>query len=536
MEFDYVIVGGGSAGCVLAARLSEDPQARVCLLEAGASDESALISAPAGFAVMAPLKLNVWGYETVPQPGLHGRRGYQPRGKALGGSSSINAMIYLRGRASDYDRWAAPVAEGGHGCAGWSWQDVLPWFLRAENNERFDAPLHGRGGPLNVADLRTPNPFCQVFIDAAAQCGFGRSDDFNTGHPAGVGPYQVTQKDGQRCSAARAYLHQAMARPNLTVLTGAEALKVRISGGRATGVDYGRDGLLETARAAREVILCAGAFRSPQLLMCSGIGPKAHLLEHGIIPLVDAPGVGANLHDHIDYVINRRHASRDLYGISLGGGVRLLSEIGRYRRERCGMVTTNFAEAGGFVRTRADLAEPDVQLHFVIAMVDNHNRTMHLGHGYSLHACVLNPRSRGSLRLASPDARVAPLIDPAFLSDPEDAATLVRAFGVMRRILDAPAFAAFAGRELYTEGLDANDEAGVERAIRERADTIYHPVGTCRMGADAGAVVDLQLRVRGVAGLRVADASVMPEVVSGNTNAPTIMIGEKAADLIRNSN
>ena len=533
MEFDYVIVGGGSAGCVLAARLSEDPEMRVCLLEAGGRDDSALISAPAGFAAMAPLKLNVWGYETVPQPGLHGRRGYQPRGKTLGGSSSINAMVYLRGRASDYDRWAAPASQGGHGCVGWSWNELLPYFLKAENNESFDGPLHGKGGPLNVADLRTPNRFGQVFIDAATQCGFSPVADFNTGNQEGVGAYQVTQKDGQRCSAARAYLHPAMTRPNLTVFTGAEALKVRINRGRATGVEFARNGLLETATAAREVILSAGAFRSPQLLMCSGIGPKAHLLENGIVPLVDAPGVGANLHDHIDYVINRRHASKDLFGLSLGGGVRLLQEIRRYRRERRGMITTNFAEVGGFVRTMSELSEPDVQLHFVIAMVDDHNRTTHFGHGYSLHACVLNPRSRGSVRLASPDARVAPLIDPDFLSDPEDAATLVRAFRLMRRILDAPAFAPFKGRELYTDDLDADDEALVDRAIRERADTIYHPVGTCRMGADERAVVDPELRVRGVAGLRVADASVMPELVSGNTNAPTIMIGEKAADLIR---
>ena len=533
MEFDYVIVGGGSAGCVLAARLSEDPAVRVCLLEAGGSDDSALIRAPAGFAAMAPLKLNVWGFETVPQAGLNGRRGYQPRGKTLGGSSSINAMIYLRGRASDYDHWAAPREAGGHGCQGWSWNDVLPYFLKAENNERLSGPMHGRAGPLNVADMRTPNPFGRVFLDAAVQTGFTEVADFNSGNQEGVGAYQVTQKGGQRCSAARAYLHPAMTRPNLTVLTGAQALKVRISAGRATGVDYGRDGLHETVSATREVILSAGALQTPQLLMCSGIGPKAHLLEHGIVPLFDAPDVGANLHDHIDYIINRRHASKDLIGLSLGGGIRLISEIRRYRRERRGMVTSNFAEVGGFVRTTPDLALPDVQFHFVIAMVDNHNRTMHLGHGYSLHACVLNPRSRGNVRLAAADTRVAPLIDPDFLSDPADIATLVRAFPLMRRILDAPAFAPFRGPELYTQDLRDDDEAGIEQAIRERADTIYHPVGTCRMGSDERSVVDPQLRVRGVAGLRVVDASVMPVLVSGNTNAPTIMIGEKAADLIR---
>ena len=535
MEFDYVIVGAGSAGCVLAARLTEDPSVRVCLLEAGGSDDSALIRAPAGFAAMAPLKLNLWGFETVPQPGLNGRRGYQPRGKVLGGSSSINAMIYLRGRASDYERWAAPTDAGGHGCAGWSWNEVLPYFLKSENNERLGGPLHGRGGPLNVADLRTPNPFGRVFLDAAVEAGYAEVADFNTGNQEGVGAYQVTQKDGQRMSAARAYLHPAMGRPNLTVLTGAQVHKLRFSGSRATGVEVMKGGAVKTVTASREVILSAGALQTPHILMCSGIGPRAHLLEHGIRPLVDAPEVGANLQDHIDYIINRRHGSTDLIGVSLGGGVKLLSEILRYRRQRRGMITTNFAEVGGFVRTMPELAEPDVQFHFVIAMVDNHNRTLHFGHGYSLHACVLNPRSRGSVRLASADPREVPLIDPDFLSDREDISTLVRGFRAMRRILGASAFAPYRGTELYTAKLRDDDELGIEMAIRERADTIYHPVGTCRMGGDGASVVDPQLRVRGVTGLRVVDASVMPVLVSGNTNAPTIMIAEKGADLIRAS-
>ena len=535
MQFDYVIVGGGSAGCVLAARLSEDPAVKVCLVEAGKPDDSALITTPAGAAVMVPFKMHNWGFDTVPQPGLNGRRGYQPRGKVLGGSSSTNAMIYARGRAADYDAWAAPVEAGGHGCAGWGWNDVLPHFVKSEHNEQIEGDLHGRGGPLNVTGVRSPNPFGRIFLAAAVQAGFREIDDFNTGDHEGVGAYQVTQKGGERWSAARAYLHPALKRPNLQVLTRALTLRVLFQSRRATGVVIEQDGLQKTINASRAVILCAGALQSPQLLMCSGIGPQAHLLEFGIAPVVDAPGVGANLHDHIDYIINRRFSSLDLFGVSIGGSFRLLSEIMRYRRERRGMLTSNFAETGGFVKTLPHLAQPDVQFHFVIGMVDNHNRTLHLGHGYSLHACVLNPASRGSLKLAAADARVAPLIDPAFLSAADDVATLVRGFKAMRRILDAPAFGPFKGRELYTQDLRSDDERGIEAAIRERADTIYHPVGTCRMGADAASVVDLQLRVRGVEALRVVDASIMPALISGNTNAPTIMIAEKAAAMIRSS-
>ena len=535
MEFDYVIVGGGSAGCVLAARLSEDPANRVCLLEAGKPDDSALIHTPAGAAVMVPFKMHNWGFETVPQAGFHGRRGYQPRGKTLGGSSSTNAMIYIRGRASDYDRWAAPVDAGGHGCPGWSWQEVLPYCLKSEHNERLNGALHAQGGPLNVADLRSPNPFGRRFIDAAVQTGFREVSDFNTGDQEGVGHFQVTQKGGERCSAARAFLHPAMQRPNLTVLTRAMVLRIQVRGKRASGVEVRHGGADKVVTARREVILSAGALQSPQILMCSGIGPKAHLLEHAIAPLVDAPEVGANLQDHVDYILNRKHSSLDLFGVSLGGGLRILAEIGRYRRERRGMLTSNFAEVGGFVKTSPDLAEPDVQFHFVIGMVDNHNRTLHFGHGYSLHSCVLNPRSRGALKLVSANALDAPAIDPGFLSDPDDMAILVRSFRLMRKILDAPAFASITGRELYTAKLRDDDQAGIENAIRERADTIYHPVGTCRMGSDERSVVDPQLRVRGIAGLRVVDASVMPQLVSGNTNAPTIMIAEKAADLIRSA-
>ncbi len=527
MQFDYVVVGAGSAGCVLAARLTEDPAVSVLLLEAGQPDTSALISAPAGLALLGPLKKHGWWFETVPQPGLNGRRGYQPRGKVLGGSSSINAMIYLRGHQLDYEHWLQ------NGAAGWGWDDVLPYFKKAEHNERGISDAHAQGGPLNVADLRSPNAIARTFLDAAKQAGYAETSDFNGGNTEGIGAYQVTQKGGERCSAARAYLHPAMQRPNLTVLTGALSKRIRFSGIRATGVEYERGGRAETATATREVLVCAGAFQSPQLLMCSGVGPKAQLIGHGIVPLVDLPGVGQNLQDHIDYIINRRHDSTDLFGLSFSGVRRILAEIGRYRRERRGMVTSNFAETGGFVKTLPDLPKPDLQFHFVIGMVDNHNRTKHVGHGYSLHACVLNPKSVGSVSLESSDMVDAPLIDPQFLSHPDDVATLKRGFKAMRAILNAPAFAAMRGKELYTEVLRDDDVVGLDMAIRERADTIYHPVGTCKMGIDAMAVVDPQLRVRGVESLRVVDASVMPTLVSGNTNAPTIMIAEKAADLIR---
>jgi choline dehydrogenase-like flavoprotein len=522
--YDYVIVGGGSAGCVLASRLSEDPSVKVCLLEAGKPDGSFLIHMPAGVAAMLPTKINNWAFQTVPQAGLNGRKGYQPRGKTLGGSSSINAMIYIRGHRADYDRWAEEGAEG------WSYREVLPYFLKAENNERGADDYHGTGGPLNVADLRSPNPVARTFLDAAAQVQLPRTDDFNGASQEGVGPYQVTQIEGQRCSAARAYLTPVLDRPNLDVVTGAHATRILFEGRRAVGVAYRQGREAKEARANREVVLSSGAFQSPQLLLLSGVGPAAELKRHGIEVL---PGVGRNLQDHIDYVTAYKSSSHDLFGLSPAGAVRLVKAIGEYRREKRGLLTTNFAETGGFLKSRPDLPLPDLQLHFCVGIVDDHNRKFHGGHGYSCHVCLLRPKSRGHVGLAGPDPLAAPLIDPNFLAEAEDLEGMVRGFKVMRQILEAPAFAPIRGRELYTA--QVRDDDGIRAAIRARADTVYHPVGTCRMGRadDDMAVVDARLKVRGLDGLRVADASVMPSIIGGNTNAPTIMIGERAAAFIR---
>ena len=531
MEVDYIVVGGGSAGCVLAARLSEDPSVSVALLEAGGGNDGVLNRVPTGAAIhIVGRNAFNWAFSTVPQPGFAGRRGYQPRGRGLGGSSSINAMVYLRGQREDYDDWVMEGADG------WGWHDVLPYFRRSENNERagLDDAYHGRGGPLNVADLRSPHPFAAMFIEAAQQAGLPRNDDFAGASQEGVGWYQVTQKDGERWSVARAYLDPARGRPNLTIETHAFATQVMFDGRRAVGVRFEQGGQAREVRARREVLLAAGALQSPQLLMVSGVGPGSHLKELGIATIADLP-VGENLQDHPDVVVNRRVDNTDLLGLSPAGAWKLMRAIGRWRRERRGVLTSNFAEAGAFVRTLPDQARPDLQLHFVIGMVDNHNRTYHWGHGMSCHSCPLRPRSRGVLRLASPDMKDAPLIDPRFLSHEDDLETLVRGFKLVRKIFAQPAFAPFDGanpkRELHSAEARTDDE--IRAVIRARADTIYHPVGTCRMGRDERSVVDAQLRVRGVEGLRVIDASVMPTLVSGNTNAPVVMIAERASDLIR---
>ena len=525
-EFDVIVAGGGSAGCALAGRLSEDPSLRVCLLEAGGEGKGVLVRAPIGASAMLPTKIGNWGYETVPQKGLNGRKGYMPRGKMLGGSSGINAMIYIRGHHADYDRWAA------EGCAGWGWADVLPYFLKSENNEAHDDPLHGKGGPLNVANLRSDNPYQQIFLEAARQAQFRINEDFNGVEQEGLGLYQVTQKNGERWTAARAYVHPYMGlRANLAVETGAQTARVLFEGKRAVGVEFRQGGKLRRYRARREVVLSAGAINSPQILLSSGVGPAADLARLGVNVVHDLPGVGANLQDHPDFIFGYHINDTNLVGLSLKGSLRMLKEIARWKREGRGMVASNFAEAGGFLKTRPDLPYPDVQLHFVVAVVDDHARKQHLGHGYSCHVCLLRPKSVGSLKLANADPFAAPLIDPAFLEHPDDLEAMVAGYKLTKRLLASPPLASLGAKDMWTGHVKTDDD--IRAILRQRVDTVYHPIGTCKMGVDDMAVVDPRLRVRGLDGLRVIDASIMPDLIGGNTNAPSMMVGEKGADMMK---
>ena len=524
--YDYIIIGAGSAGCVLANRLSENPDTKVLLLEAGPRDWHPFIHMPAGLAKLVNRKGVNWDYDTAPEPHLDNRTLWWPRGKVLGGSSSINAMCYIRGVARDYDEW-------GQMATGWHWDSVLPYFRRAEGNTRGADALHGADGPLTVSDLRHHNPLSDVFIQAGQQAGIGGNHDFNGLQQEGLGLYQVTQRDGARCSSAVAYLAPIRSRPNLTVHTGAMVSRITFDGRRANGVTYSMGGKAFHQPVAREVLLAGGAINSPQTLMLSGIGPAAELRRHGIEVVHDAAGVGQNLQDHLDICTLQHSTQRITY--DRVNEPKMAFDY--YLRGHKGAGSSNIAEAGGFWRSPLAQDERcDVQFHFVPAMLDDHGRHRLRGDGYTLHACFLRPRSRGQLTLASNRASDKPRIQANYLSDAEgfDLKMMVECAKISREIFAQPAFDPYRGAPIFPQRSDLSD-AELADFIRAKAESVYHPIGTCRMGDDDASVVDASLRVRGVDGLRVIDASVMPSLIGGNTNAPTIMIAERAADLIKAS-
>lgn len=521
--YDYVIVGAGSAGCVLANRLSADPDKRVLLLEAGGRDWNPLIHMPAGIAKLVFDRSINWNYLTEPEPQLNERRLYWPRGRVLGGCSSINAMCYVRGQPEDYDGWASA------GNPGWSFADVLPYFRKSERQKRGASPYHGVDGALVVEDLRDRNPLTDVFVEAGAHIGLPRNDDFNGAQQEGIGYYQVTQDGGRRCSTAVAYLKPATGRRNLTVETGSLAERLVIRDGRAVAVEYRRGGRTHAAHCDGEILVCGGSINSPQLLMLSGVGPADHLREIGIPVVMDLPGVGANLQDHLDVCTLYKSKQPVTYDFKLLDEVRIGLQ---YIFSKRGPGVSNVAEAGGFLRSsHASDGRPDIQLHFVPAQLDDHGRNRLPGHGFTLHACHLQPRSRGHIRLRSAHSDAPPRIFANYLQERQDLDVLIEAAVISRQIFNSKPFDAFRGNEVFP-GPQATTREALAEFIRRKAETVYHPVGTCRMGPDQDCVVDASLRVHGIAGLRVVDASIMPTIVSGNTNAPTIMIAEKAADMI----
>lgn len=518
-SYDVVVVGAGSAGCAVAGRLSEDPSLRVLLLEAGGSDDVLEVKVPAGLYKTWRTRLD-WNYTTEPQPGLGGRRLFWPRGKLLGGSSSINAMIYMRGAAADYDEWAALTGDD-----SWSYEHVLPLFRRMEDNARGADRFHGVGGPLRVEDLRSPHPWTRAVVQSAVAAGHPRNDDFNGAALEGVGQYQVTQRRGRRWSAADAYLHPARQRPNLTVQTGALATRVLVSGGRATGVEYRSGGRVHTVSAG-EVVLSGGAVNSPQLLMLSGIGPADHLREVGVDVVHDLPGVGSGLQDHpLVPVVWHVREGKSLFRAESPSG------YARWFAARRGPLTSNLAEAGMFTRSTPGLPEVDLQMHFLPVKFWKQAEVDPDVDAFTAAVVLVHVHSRGSVRLRSADPSWSPAIDAGYLTDSRDLDALVCGVEQAREIAAAGPLAAVLADEWSPGGTVSGREA-LRDTVRDTLESLYHPVSSCRMGTDDRAVVDPRLRVHGIEGLRVADASVMPTLVRGNTNAPSMMIGERAADLI----
>jgi choline dehydrogenase len=525
VEFDYVIVGAGSAGCVLASRLSADGKHSVLLLEAGPKDTNLWIHVPLGYGKLFKEKTVNWMYQTEPEPGLDGRTVFQPRGKVLGGSSSINGLLYVRGQHADYDRWRQ------HGNAGWGFDDVLPYFKKAENQQRGGDKYHGVGGPLPVSDLGHPDPLSAAFIDAAAETGLPKNPDFNGATQEGAGFFQTTTRDGRRASTAVAYLRPAKGRHNLRVETAALAQRILFEGRRARAVEYRQAGALRTARARKEILVSSGAYNSPQLLQLSGVGPAELLQKHGIDVVFDAPGVGHDLQDHLQVRVIMRCAKSVTLNDVVNSPVRKILTGLQYAAFRTGPLTIAAGTSGAFFKTHPRLATPDIQIHFLPFSTDKMGEKLHSFSGFTASVCQLRPESRGSLRIRSADPTAPPEIRINYLATEVDRTANVEGLKILRKILQAPALRPYVIEEIDPGAKVSSDEA-LLAYCRQRGSTIYHPTSTCRMGNDPLAVVDQRLRVRGLDGLRVVDGSIMPDLVSGNTNAAIIMIAEKASDMI----